>query len=140
MRTINNKTKVVIAGSASLQDKITEWKNFWNNKNDCVVIDFPLAIKKGNFIKIYPEVHKKFFRNILKADILFIANEDKNGVKGYIGAEVFAELVYGLMQNLISNQKIKIVLAKTPSQKVQSFEEIKLWLKLGWIQILKNKN
>src|SRR3989338_3733738 len=111
MRTINNKTKVVIAGSASLRDKIIEWKNFWNNKNDCAVIDFPLAIKKRNFIKIYPEVHKKFFRNILKADILFIANEDKNGVKGYIGAEVFAELVYGLMQNLISNQKIKIVLA-----------------------------
>ena len=91
---------------------------------------------ENGFIKIYPEVHKKFFRNILKADILFIANEDKNGIKGYIGAEVFAELVYGLMQKLISRQKIKIILAKMPSSKVQFFEEIKLWLKLGWIKIL----
>ncbi|MDI6821239.1 MAG: hypothetical protein QMD65_03675 [Patescibacteria group bacterium] len=41
----------------------------------------------------------------------------------------------GLMQNLISGQKIKIILAKTPSSKVQSFEEIKLWLKLGWVKI-----
>ena len=131
-----DKTRVVIAGSASLQNNITKWKNFWNSKNNYEVIDFPLAIKGKNFIKIYPEVHKKFFRNILKADILFIANEDKNGIKGYIGAEVFAELVYGLMQNLISEQKIKIILAKMPSSKVQSFEEIKLWLKLGWIKIL----
>jgi len=130
------KQKVIIAGSASLQDNITKWKNFWNTKNNCEVIDFPLAIKSKNFIKIYPEVHKKFFRNILKADILFIANEDKNGIRGYIGAEVFAELVYGLMQNLISGQRIKIILAKMPSSKVQSFGEIKLWLKLGWIKIL----
>lgn len=133
----NSKTKVVIAGSASLQDKISEWKNYWKGKQNHIVIDFPLAIKNKNFIKIYPEVHKKFFRNILKADILFIANEDKNEIKGYIGAEVFAELVYGLMQNLIAGQKIKIILAKMPSQKVQSFEEIKLWLKLGWIKIYK---
>lgn len=131
-----NKIKVVIAGSASLQDNIAKWKNFWNTKDNFEVIDFPLAIKGKNFIKIYPEVHKKFFRNILKADILFVANENKNGIEGYIGAEVFAELVYGLMQNLISNQKIKIILAQKPSPKVQSFEEINLWLKLKWIQIL----
>ena len=131
-----NITKVVIAGSASLQDNITKWKNFWNAKDNFEVIDCPLAIKGKDFIKIYPEVHKKFFRNILKADILFIVNEDKNGIKGYIGAEVFAELVYGLMQKLISGQKIKIILAEMPSSKVQSFEEIKLWLKLGWIKIL----
>ena len=130
----SNKTKIVVAGSTSLQDEISEWKNYWNGKQNHVVIDFPLAIKNKNFIKIYPEVHKKFFRNILKADILFIANEDKNGIKGYIGAEVFAELVYGLMQNLISDQKIKIILAKRPSQKVQSFEEIKLWLKLNLLK------
>jgi hypothetical protein len=132
----NKKINVVIAGSASLQDKIARWKNYWNSKKNHIVIDFPLAIKKENFIKIYPEIHKKFFKNILRADILFIANEDKNGIKGYVGAEVFAELAYGLMQNLISGQKLKIILAKMPSQKVQSFEEIVLWKKLGWIEVL----
>lgn len=130
------KQKVVIAGSASLHDKITKWRNFWNAKNNFEVIDFPLPIESKNFIKIYPAVHKKFFRNILEANILFIANEDKNGIKGYLGAEVFAELVYGLMQNLISGQNIKIILAKMPSSKVQSFKEIKLWRELGWIKIL----
>jgi len=138
MKLQNNKIiNVVIAGSANLQNEILKWKNYWNSKENHVVIGFPLAIRDKNFIKVYPEVHKNFFRNILKADILFIANEDKNGIKGYIGAEVFAELVYGLVQNLISGQDIKIILAKMPSRKVQSFEEIKLWLKLGWIEILK---
>ena len=133
----NKRINVVIAGSTSLQNETLKWKNYWNSKENHAVIDFPLAIKDKNFIKVYPEVHKKFFRNILKADILFIANEDKNGTRGYIGAEVFAELVYGLMQNLISGQEIKIILAKMSSQKVQSFEEIKLWLQLGWIKIFK---
>ena len=136
MKPENNKTKVVIAGSASLQNEVSKWKRYWSEKENHVVIDFPLAIKSKDFTKIYPNVHKNFFRNILKADILFIANEDKKGIGGYIGAEVFAELVYGMMQNLISKQKIKIILAKNPSSKVQSFEEIKLWLKLGWIKIL----
>lgn len=136
MKSNNKKVKVVIAGSASLQNEIAKWKKYWDSKDGHIVIDFPLAIKNKNFIEVYPKVHKDFFRNILKTDILFIANEDKKGVRGYIGAEVFAELVYGLMQNLISNQKIKILLAKNPLPKVQSFEEIKLWLKLGWIQIL----
>ena len=136
MKPENNKTKVVIAGSASLQNEVSKWKRYWSEKENHVVIDFPLAIKSKDFTKIYPNVHKNFFRNILKADILFIANEDKKGISGYIGAEVFAELVYGMMQNLISKQKIKIILAKNPSSKVQSFEEIKLWLKLGWIKVL----
>ncbi|RJQ30186.1 hypothetical protein C4572_04445 [Candidatus Parcubacteria bacterium] len=70
---MKTKIKVVIAGSASLQDKISEWINYWNTKSNHLVIDFPLTIKSKDFIKVYPEVHKKFFRNILKADILFIA-------------------------------------------------------------------
>jgi len=136
MKLENNKIKVVIAGSASLQNEVSKWKKYWGEKENHVVIDFPLAIKSRNFTKIYPNIHKSFFRNILKADILFIANEDKKRISGYIGAEVFAELVYGMMQNLISKQKIKIILAKKPSSKVQSFEEVNLWLKLGWIKIL----
>lgn len=136
MKPENNKIKVVIAGSASLQNEVSKWKKYWSEKENHVVIDFPLAIKSKNFTKIYPNIHKNFFRNILKADILFVANEDKKGISGYIGAEVFAELVYGMMQKLISKQKIKIILAKKPSSKVQSFEEVNLWLKLGWIKIL----
>jgi len=128
--------KVVIAGNVSLQDEIMKWREYWNNQKDHLVINYPEIIKKENFLSEYPEMYKEFFESISESDILFIANEDKNGIEGYIGAEVFAELVYGMMQNFTSNHKVEVVLAKMPSSKVQSFEDIELWLKLGWVRIL----
>lgn len=128
--------KVVIAGSASLQDEIMKWREYWENQENHLVINYPVPIEKENFANEYPKVHKEFFESILKADILFIANEDKKGIQGYIGAEVFAELVYGLMQNFLSNHKVEVILAKMPSSDVQSFEEVELWMELGWIRVL----
>src|SRR3989344_9581874 len=127
--------KIVISGSAYLQKEMHWWRYFWNNRKNHSVIDFPHSIKNKNFIKDYPRIHKKFFLNIAKSNVLFVANESKNGIKGYIGAEVFSELAFGVMQNLLNNRKIEIILAQMPSSQVQSFEEIKLWLKLGWIKI-----
>lgn len=131
-----HKTKVVIAGSAKLQNNILRWKKYWDSRDNHVVIYFPVAISKKDFLKEYPAIHKKFFRSIHHADILFIANTKKNGIRGYIGAEVFAELVYGMMQKLLKKQRITIYLAEMPSPKVQSHEEIRLWLTLGWITLL----
>ncbi len=128
--------KVVIAGSASLQDEIIKWKEYWDNQEGHAVINYSLPIENEDFMAEYPKIHKEFFKSIVEADLLFVANEDKNGIEGYIGAEVFAELVYGMMQNFLSNHNIEIVLAKRPSSEVQSFEEIDLWLKLGWIRIV----
>lgn len=92
-------------------------------------------MKKSKIIELYPNVHKNFFEYITKTDILFIMNEDKNGISGYIGAETFAELTFGLAQKLVYNKEIELVILKMPSRKVQCYEEIDLWLKLGWIKL-----
>lgn len=58
-------------------------------------------------------------------------NEDKNGKTGYIGAETFAKLAFGLAQKLVYKKDIELVIYKRPSKDVQCYEEINLWLKLG---------
>ncbi len=126
--------KVVIAGSASLQEKVGFWKKHWENKG-CTVTDFPSPIPKETFLADYPKIHTDFFQNITQADILFVMNEDKNGIKGYLGAESFGEMCFGVAQNLIYNKNIEIILLQSPEEKVQSYDEITLWLKLGWIRL-----
>lgn len=130
--------KIVISGSSKLQDKIKYWNKLFTNKN-CKVLDYPRPIDEEKFKELYPNIHKTFFQNIIKTDILFIMNEDKNGVKGYIGAETYAELTFGLAQNLIYNKNIDLILLKMPSDKVPCYDEIKLWLELGWIRLYKEE-
>ena len=86
-------------------------------------------------MELYPKIHKDFFENLTETDILFVMNETKDEIEGYIGAETFAELTFALMQNLVYNKNIQIVILKMPSINVQSYEEINLWLKLGWIKL-----
>ena len=62
-------------------------------------------------------------------------NEDKNGIKGYIGASSIAELTYVVILNLIHNKNIKIYILNMPSEEVLSYDEVKHWLDLGWIKI-----
>ncbi len=130
--------KVVIAGSAKLQDEIQKWIQYWNSKEGYLVLDYPRFMAQDEFENLYPDIHKNFFKNITQADILFIANEAKDGVDGYIGAETFAELDFGLAQRLINEQNIKLILARMPSKKVNGYDEIVLWKKLGWIDELLN--
>lgn len=131
--------KVVISGSASLHKNINEWVKYWSSKKNYSVLDYSRIIPKENFNTLYPNIHKNFFKNITKTDILFIANEKKSGIKGYIGAETFAELCFGVIQKLIYKKKIKIILANMPSKKVSCYDEIILWNKLGWIDEIINK-
>lgn len=126
--------KVVIVGSAKLQNNINYWKEKFSN-NNYEILDYPKAIEKERFMELYPNVHKEFFENITKTDMLFIMNENKNGKIGYIGAESFAELTFGLAQKLIYEKNIELVILKMPSKEVQCYEEIDLWLKLGWIRL-----
>lgn len=128
--------KIVIAGSSSLQKEVQFWKEYWESK-DNTVINYPAPIPKGALLEKYPQVHKDFFKNITESDILFVMNEDKNNIKGYIGAESFAEMCFGVTQNLIYNKNIEVILLQMPEENVQSYDEIVLWLKLGWIKLYK---
>jgi hypothetical protein len=96
-------------------------------------LNYPKVISIDKFEELYPDVHKKFFKDINESDILFIANENKNGINGYIGAETFAELSFGLAKKLIEGKDIKLILAHMPVKEVPCYDEIILWNKLGWI-------
>ncbi len=128
--------KAVIAGSASLQDKVQYWKKVWEDKG-YLVTSYPSSISKEVFLEEYPKIHTEFFRNITEANILFVMNEDKNGATGYLGAESFAEMCFGVTQNLVHGKNLEVILLKMPEKSVQSYDEIILWLKLGWIRLYK---
>lgn len=132
---MNKKKKyIIIAGSAKLQKEVNKWLKFFESKN-YEILDYPKEIEKSKFMELYPNVHTEFFENITKTDMLFIMNEDKNGKLGYIGYETYAELLFGLTQKLLYNKDIELVVLKMPSIDVGCYEEINLWLKLGWIKL-----
>ena len=91
-------------------------------------------------MELYPQIHIDFLENVVKTDTLFIMNEDKNGVSGYIGYEAYAELLFGLSQKLVYKKNIELVLLKMPSLEVGCYEEIDLWLKLGWIKLYEKED
>lgn len=126
--------KVVIAGSVKLQKEVNYWINFFES-NNYEILDYPRVIEESKFMELYPNIHLEFLDNITKADMLFVMNEDKNGIVGYIGYEAYAELLFGLSQKLIYNKNIELVVFKMPSTNVGCYEEIDLWLKLGWIKL-----
>ncbi len=126
--------KLVIVGSASLQEKIQTWKKFWVN-GGFEVSGYPVPILPEKFMEEYPQAHKNFFVSLEGADVVFVMNEDKNGVVGYIGGESFAEMCFVVAQNLIHNKNIEVILFKMPDKSVQSYDEVVLWLKLGWIKL-----
>lgn len=127
-------TKVVIAGSSKLQKEVNIWLNYYKRKN-YEILDYPKLIDEKNFLEVYPNIHVQFLKNITNTDILFIMNEDKNGISGYIGYETYAELLFGISQKLIYNKDIELIILKMPSTDVGCYDEINLWLKLGWIKL-----
>ncbi len=127
-------TKVVIAGSSKLQKEVNIWLNYYKRKN-YEILDYPKLIDEKNFLEVYPNIHVQFLKNITNTDILFIMNEDKNGISGYIGYETYAELLFGISQKLIYNKDTELIILKMPSTDVGCYDEINLWLKLGWIKL-----
>jgi hypothetical protein len=104
-------SKIVIAASASLQSDISSWKDYWESKGHRV-IDYPKPLPPETFDLVYPDCYKDFFANLLKSDILFILNQDRKGVAGYIGAETFAEIGFAVANNVLNKTNIKIILYK----------------------------
>ena len=130
--------KVVIASSAKLQNEIKKWHQHFESKN-FEVINAPKLIEPVLFLEVYPKHHIEFFQNITKCSLFFLLNETKNNIRGYIGAECFSELGFAINQNLLYNKGIKIYLLQMPSPEVSCYDEIELYLKLGWIEIYSEK-
>jgi hypothetical protein len=127
--------KIVISGSSSLpQDIIATWINYWSKKGE--VINYPRPIDSmDGFVNIYGKMHKDFFTDLQNADILFVLNEAKNGLAGYIGYEVYAEITFAVVQKTVNKKNIQIILLNMPVEQIKCYEEIDCYLKLGWVEL-----
>lgn len=126
--------KIVISGSSKLQDKVNYWLKYFKNKG-YTILDYPKLIEQNNYMKELPKIYKDFYSALENTNVYFLMNEEKNGIKGYIGASSIAELTYAVILNLIHNKNIDIYILNMPSETVSSYDEVKFWLDMGWIKI-----
>ena len=131
--------KVVISGSSKLQNKVNYWIDYFKNKN-YEILDYPKLIEQENYMTELPIVYKDFYTALENTDVFFLMNEEKNGIKGYIGASAIAELTYVVILNLIHNKNIDIYILNMPSEEVSSYDEVKFWLDSGWIKLYNKDN
>lgn len=124
--------KLVLSGSAKNQTEVSKFINHF--KDNYEILDYPKVIN-GDFLENYPEVHTNFYKNINKTDVLFLMNYDKNGVKGHIGYAGFGELSVALFLKLTGKRNIEIYIYQMPDKSVPAYDEIELWLKLGYIKL-----
>lgn len=128
--------KVVISGSSKLQDKVNYWLKHFKDK-DYEILDYPKLIEQDNYEKDLPKVYEDFYTALENTDVFFLMNEEKKGIKGYIGASAIAELTYVVILNLIHNKNIEIYILNMPSEEVSAYDEVKFWLDMGWIKLYK---
>jgi hypothetical protein len=126
--------KMVIAGSARNPEAIQKWITRWKTEYD--IVDYVKPINPNNLTEEYKEVFITFYQAITQADVLFVANEKRNDIEGYIGNAVFAEIAFSIAQKIVHGQEIKVVLAHEPSPSVNGYDELILWKKLGWINLM----
>ncbi len=126
--------KIVISGSSSLEDKVKFWTNYFTKKG-YEILDFPKLINQEEYMTKLPKVYYNFYNSLENTDIFFLMNEEKNGIKGYIGASAIAELTYVVMQNLIHNKGIEIYILNIPDESLYCYDEVKFWLDIGWIKL-----
>ncbi len=119
--------KVTICSSASFINEAEQWKKKIESKG-FNVIQIPLLLE-GN----YREVHSSHYKSITQSDLVFVLNLDKNGVEGYIGPSVFAEIAYAIGLNISMGKKIDIFCLNPIPSELPYSKELLLWRDMGWI-------
>lgn len=127
--------QIAIAGSAKLSERIDFWREWWQ-KQGAEVLAYPQVGKAEK----YPDLYKRYFVALDSIELLFVMNEDKAGVQGYIGAQTFAEMSYVNARNLLAKQQTRIVLLREPAPENACYDEVKLWLDLDWVEVMKGNN
>ncbi|MEL6892535.1 MAG: hypothetical protein AAFP84_13115 [Actinomycetota bacterium] len=123
---------VVISGSVRDQSAVRRWVEYWVGRGNDVV-DAPKPIPQSEFHAEYPEVFRHFYDRLADCDVLFVMNEDRDGVVGYVGAATFAELSFAVARNVCGHKPVEIVVLKPVGDDVHAADEIRLWADLGWI-------
>lgn len=121
--------KVVISGSTKLLDEVKYWKKKFEDKG-YEVTNYPKI--EDNVSR--EEAYRKYYKDIEECDIFFLMNEKKGNIEGYIGASVFGELTYAVMNNVVHNKNIKILMLNMPSVVLFCHDEIVERLDLGLIE------
>ena len=127
--------KIIIAGSATFYKEAFDMKKKLENKN-YDVIDYPKKIDDSIEME-YKHAYERFYASLSKTDDLLLLNLDKNGIKGYIGYESFAELSNLVVKKIQVNNDHKIYIYKIPSKEVGCYDEIMHFLELGYIELYK---
>lgn len=132
---MDDRPKLVISGSASLQDRLEFWKNHFEQKGYKVIGMPEIWSDTRDFKEQLTELYRDFYTSIEDCDVFFLMNEDKDGISGYIGANGTAELVYAVMLNLIKDRGIEIYITKTPEKRVLAWDEVVSYLRVGWVKV-----
>ncbi len=129
------KPKMVISGSASLQERILFWKNHFEQNGYEVIATPEIWDNSKDFNQQLTKLYKDFYTSIDDCDAFFLANEDKDGIVGYIGANGTAELIYATLQNILRGKNLDIYIAKLPDESVLAHDEVTNFIKAGWIKV-----
>jgi len=127
--------KIVICSSVSFEKEIAEWKEKLE-KLSFIVIKYPIKLS-GNFIDEYEKEFSNHYKAMLESESIIILNIEKNGIPGYIGPGVFAEIAFTIGLNKTMDKKIDIYCINPIPQNLPYFEELDLWQKLNLIKIFK---
>jgi len=89
--------RIVICGSMCYLDKILKIKEMLSSLGHEVITPNPEFLEEEKQMedhqaKIKFDLIRSFFKKIETADALFVANFDKNEIKGYIGGNSFLEM------------------------------------------------
>ena len=126
-------TKIVIGGSEAFYKEIEASTDALQSAGFSVL--FRAVPPLTNPVEEYPQVHSEFFRALNKAEVYLVVNLEKHGIPGYIGAGVFLEIGYVVTNNVLGKSNIKVVLVNLPHSNCAQ-DELDLWYKLGWYEVI----
>ncbi len=150
--------KLVISGSSKLHERALYWRGYFEGRG-YEVIDWPCPISTepdtvdeaqtapglslgrwlspgdNDYAERRTKIYQRFYKNLDQADTFFLMNEDKDGIEGYIGPSMIAELTYAIINNLNRGRKVEISILKMPAKDQSCYEEVKFWLDQDWIDI-----
>lgn len=126
--------KIVIAGSSKLHEQIAYWRGYFEGRG-YEILDYPQPTPEENYAAELTKIYQNFYRHLDETDALFLMNEDRGSVTGYIGPSAISELTYAVIKNLNHDQHIDISILKMPSINQNCYTEVKFWVDQGWVKV-----
>ncbi|MFO7807442.1 MAG: hypothetical protein R6V40_03410 [Candidatus Moraniibacteriota bacterium] len=128
------RKKITICSSMSFWDDIKKWKEKLTKEN-YEVIKYPEQIS-GDFLSSYKREFTDHYKKISQSDMILVLNMKKNGIEGYIGAAVFAEIAFAIGLNRVNPRKNISAYCLNPiPESLPHAQELQHWQELGWLKL-----